>query len=637
MDPQPRRIAADGRSTSQITVSLLASDGSPAPDGTEVRFSSTAGSVVPVARVVAGRAIAVLTSGTTPNIAQVTALAGGSSSITEVEFVSGDYQPSDVMLRAQGELGYSIDQGLLIVSEGSVEHAGLKIEADTIEFDERRGQIRAQGNATLSRESISVAADALWYSPEDTSGALLIIGRTPSIVPFRADLLSMEQPRPAQDTRQFEPFRATSGRSWITAESAVIWPRERIQFTRAQVLVDNRPVLSLPHYFFDYRATAVNPIAQQLRFTQYEGFVLDLPFFFQFREERSAAVRLRYAGRGSSYGGFTTPRKGMSLGLEQSYNAVGGGGRLFLDAFTHSERALQWTHTQTLPGARRLNASVRYQPVSDYARNALSGNANYSTSLAGLDLGLSVYGSRSQARAPQAVQGTQGTLTTRFDARARSRPIASTGLSWRTSGSLVHGPVGTRGGLETGFYQTLGFFLANRPVPLGFANLTLDGGTEKSFGARSRTSVRARGVLSRPLGPSGDISVTWDQEFAGGQALSSAYRKSLTASASAGTLEGLHGYAFYSWIPDNDARSLSATASRAFARHYRLELNYTYSSAGYEDAFGNILSSRYSYFRASLVRRLGMLDISLSFSPQGRDYGLKRGQKIWIELGGGAF
>lgn len=638
VDAQPRRISADARSTSQISVTVTSMQGSPAPDGTEVRFNTTDGDIVPVARTVGGKATGVLTSGNSPNIAQVTAIVGGASGTTDVEFVSGEYQPPEIVLRFDGEVAYSIDEGTMLAADSTLRHGDLTISANSIEFHERRGQVRAQGDVAVTRGDVTLLADALWYTPDEGAGAILIAGREPTQVAFRSENLDLQTAEKVADTRQFEPFQMGKTRSWIRAESAIMWPRDRIQFTRAEVLVHERPVLQLPHYFYEYRGTALNPISQQLRYTAYEGLVVDLPFYFQFHEQRSSGLRVRYAGRGSSYGGFTSPRKGFSLGLEQSYTASGGGGRLFLDDFISADRSLEFNHAQDLNRGRRLNANFRYQPLSDFAKNSISGNASYAFSRGGLDYTAAVYGNRSERRHLENVVRSSGRLTTRLDARSRSQRLGGTGLSWRASGSLVRGPVGTtQQGLTTGFYQTMGVALAHRPISLGFANLTLDSAAERAFGARNTSSIRARAVLSRPIGSTGDLTVSWDQEFSGGTALSSAYRKSLTAAISAGSFNGLHGYAYYSWIPDNNSSSLTANASMPLMNNFRLDMTHTFSSAGYEDALGDLFTSRFSYTRLSLARPMGILELSVNWSPQGRDYGLRRGQKFWFEIGSRAF
>jgi len=642
-DAQPRRVAADGRATSQITVTVSSAQTGPAPDGTEVRFNTTSGSIIPVARLTAGKATAVLTSGTTPSIAQVTVFVGSSSTTAEVEFVAGDVQVKEIVLQAEGDIAYSVDRGLLIGADTTLTHGDLSISAATVEFEEQVGQVRAQGDVAVSSGGSMIHADALWYSPENEAGAVLIAGPSPLVVSFRSGLLKLSAPIPALDLQAFELFKPDNTRTWITAERATIWPRERIQFTQAVVSIGGRDVLALPHYFYEYQGTGLNPISQQFRYTEYEGMVLDLPFYFMFRKQQSAGVRLRYAGRGSSYGGFATPRKGFSLGLEHIYNASGGGGKLFVDDFPSRDRSLEWTHDQTLSGARRLNASLRYQPISEFSRNAVSGFASYGWRTAGLDMTLAAYGSRSNPRedgTADMVDLNSGALTARLDARTPSREIGHTGLSWRASAALVNGPLSYNSstGTSTGFYQTLGVGIARRPIALPLkSSLTLTTDIGQSVGAFSSTSIRGRAAWSKSLGRSGHASVSWDQEFLSGRTLSSPYRKSLTASVSAGSAGGLRAYSHFVWIPDDSSHSLQLTATKPLGKLYRLQFSHSFSGAGYTDQDGRHWNSSYRYSKLSLSRQLGLLDLTLSWSPQGRDYGLNRGKKLWLEIGSRAF
>lgn len=640
LEAQPRRIAADGRSTSQISATLTnALDSSPAPDGVEVRFSTTAGKIIPVARVTGGRATTVLTSASSANIAQVTALTGASSGLIEVEFVSGDFQAKPVVLNFEGELAYSIDMGIMLGAESTVTHEDLVIAAETIEFDERRGQIRAQGNVVATRGETSVSADALWYTPEDRAGAFLLVGRDNLVIPFRGEKLAIENPRIATDLQPFQAISASGTRSWITADRAVMWPRERIHFTRAVVTVDGRPALTLPHYFFDYQVNSFNPIAQQFRYTAFEGFVLDLPFYLRVDQKASSGVRVRYAEKGSSYGSFVTPRKGFTLGLEQTYDTGGGLGRVFLDSAPSDTRSLEWTHNQTASGGRRLNMNMRYQPKSDFAKNSLSGQASYYFSTPDANITLAAYGSRSESRGFATTVGSRKTLTTRIDARTPSRPIQGTGLSWSANGGIARGPVraSTSGRFETAFYQTLGVSLAHKPLSLpAGAFLTLDTEAQQGFGGFNRSSLRGRATLTRSIGTFGEAGLTWDQEFAGVSG-TSAYRKSLTGSLSASLPTGLQGFAYLSWIPGDDATSISASVQQPLGSDYRAELSYTFQGSAFEDALGLRSTTRYNYTRFSVSRSFGIFDVSLSWSPQGRDFGLKDREKFWLELGSRAF
>ena len=640
LDAQPNRISADGRSTSQITIDLSSPQTGPAPDNTEVRFQTTAGSIVPVARVVGGKATAVLTSTTTRNFAQVTAIVGGQSATVQVEFVAGDFQTESVMLTFIGELGYSTDKGVLIAADASVTHGDLRISADTLEFDESQGQVRGQGNVVVSRDEISIAADAVTYKPEDGTGWVLITGRVPQEVAFRSDTLSIQTPRPTKNLLAYDAFQAKDTRTWITASRAVVFPRERIQFTQAEVRVGGRPVLALPHYFYDYRGNSLNPISQQFRYTSYEGMVMDLPFYFQFKENSSAAVRLRYAGKGSSYGSYATPRKGFTLGMEQTYSAPGGGGRFFADSFMTSGRLLEWNHTQTLSAGRRLSGSLRYQPRTDFAKNAVSGFGSYGWKSAGFDMTFATYGSSSQSRVETSALASQSSVTTRLDARSPGHAISGTGLSWRTNLAVVQGPLYTNGfsnNLHNGLYESVGIGLAHRPVPMPLgATFSMDSSLERSFGARSTNSLRGRAILAKALGQSGDVSLTWEQDLLGGNSLSSPYQKSLTGALSAGKPNGMRGYAFFTWLPDDKSTYLTATVSRPLTKKFRMEASHNFSRVDY-NSLGVLSTSSFRYSRVSLIRPIGLFEVSLNFSPQGRDYGLKNSKTVWFEFGSRAF
>ena len=101
--------------------------------------------------------------------------------------------------------------------------------------------------------------------------------------------------------------------------------------------------------------------------------------------------------------------------------------------------------------------------------------------------------------------------------------------------------------------------------------------------------------------------------------------------------EGLHGYAYLSWLPDDNSTNYQLSAYQPLGKLWRLEYTHNFNKVTFDDSLGDISASRFGYSRLSLVRPLGLFDVSLSWSPQGRDYGLKRGQKFWLEFGSRSF
>jgi adhesin/invasin len=83
-------IPADGQSTATIEATVKTAENNPVPDGTQVQFTSTAGTVFPArAGTVDGVATATLRSDATPGTATVTATVGNLSADITVRFVGG--------------------------------------------------------------------------------------------------------------------------------------------------------------------------------------------------------------------------------------------------------------------------------------------------------------------------------------------------------------------------------------------------------------------------------------------------------------------------------------------------------------------------------------------------------------------
>ena len=68
VDSTPSSIPADGKSCSQVLVTVLDQNGTPVTDNTEVRLTTSAGDITPIIYTSGGRATGMLTSSTTPQI-----------------------------------------------------------------------------------------------------------------------------------------------------------------------------------------------------------------------------------------------------------------------------------------------------------------------------------------------------------------------------------------------------------------------------------------------------------------------------------------------------------------------------------------------------------------------------------------
>ena len=143
LDARPNILLSDGHSTATITASVRDSGGNLVPDGTQVRFTTTAGTITEVVLTSSGSARATLTSSSLPGTADVSAfVAEGASATVKVQMVASlaDVSRTSPVINVEGKyVAYS--EGLRVIE--AMEHAvvrfeGLRIEADAVQVDLNR-------------------------------------------------------------------------------------------------------------------------------------------------------------------------------------------------------------------------------------------------------------------------------------------------------------------------------------------------------------------------------------------------------------------------------------------------------------------------------------------------------------------
>lgn len=438
----PERLLADGSSAAQITVEVKDSAGNPAPDGTEVRFTTTAGTIVSSADTAGGTATALLTGAPYPTLAVVTAQVGADHGITQVEFFSGETEDAtSPLLQLEGDLEYSVDQQLILGTGGvTVQYRGLTITAENAQIDQFQGMIKAQGNVTLTQGQNQLTGDELAYDSQTQRGVLLEIGDTLKKTAFQGRNLTPYGTRVSPQQDETAPLIPGDSRLWITARRMTVVPREKIQFRQASIYVNDVCLMSFPHYFLSLTGGS-NFLQQQIRYTSESGFVLDMPFYYRLTPQQTSAVKVRYASKGSSYSSYYSPRHGWSLGLEEQYSLGSRAeGRVFLDSVTHRERSLEWNHQHEFDRRTRGNLSLTYQPRSTYAQNQLNGYLSLYQSLPRANLSFSANGSRSET---PGYGGSSSHTYRNFSANLRytqrTRPIPGTNVGYGTGLTLGYG------------------------------------------------------------------------------------------------------------------------------------------------------------------------------------------------------
>lgn len=645
VEANPSCIPADGKSTSQVLVTLVDSTGAPVADGTEVRLTTSAGDITAAVYTSGGRAIGILTSAACPQVAIINAIANGGSASTQVEFSSSaNYEQVTAGARAirmeGGSLAYCVDKDTILASSGvSIEYKGLTIKADAAQMLRNSGRILAQGSVTVSKDDRNLSADAIICNTQNDTIRLIGANEEDKSTTYDAALEPIDS-KDSDDGTGFVPMADVDGRTWIVSSRLVLIPGDKILFFKASIYVGQTEVIRMPYYSYSYEKR--ESILQQVRYTSDNGMLVDLPLYYQMSDSATGALKLRYAADGSETGGYTRPRKGLSLGLDQDYSMGDGGqGRVFIDSIGATTQALELSHHLefgSMLSGGRIDISSRYQPSSTYAKNLYYTTLNVTGSLRKYNYQLSGYfgGSSVQQYVDENLEYVNQSNCT---LKATFRPGTPTKVFGFLSPSYTmgYGSLWTSSDESTSscLYQSLG---------LGYNRA-------ESGKGRFRTGFEATGAIittaEADMGASLRAGPTLRRLWNGGNA-SIGYSLNVTSGpAESISSQGVHllrcGLALSgnkwncnssaSYGLDSGRLSLISSLNVRPTKKWRARCSYNLYSYAYSL---NDSSYHYSnsYLKVGLYHPLGPYEIGLAWSPDGQNYGIDKDKKLWLELGG---
>ena len=652
VNASPPSIPADGKSCSQILVTVLGQTGAPVADDTEVRLTTSAGDITPLVYTTGGRAVGILTPSTVPQIAAITAIANGVSGSVQVEFTSSEYggvaTGAGTIRMTGGSLAYCVDRDTVQASSGvSMEYKGITIHAISAQVSQTSGQIRAQGEVSVTKEHTTLTADAMVCDTRTDRIRLLDSKTQPSVSTFDvAKLRKIGAENASDNGRDIASSESVDGNTWIISKRLVLIPGEKILFFNASIYVGDSKVIKMPYYSYSYQKR--ESILQQIRYSSTDGMTVDFPFFYQVTDATTGALKLRYAANGNEAGGYYRPKKGMSMGLEQDYN-IGdrNQGRVFVDAITSSSRTFELGHHfdygSMLTGGR-ADLSARYQPSSTYAKGIYNTTLNVTGNLRAYNYSLSGYvgGSRIQQYNPLDPSTMnyfdQSTGNVRATFRPRS-PIVAKGFG-RLTPSLTWGygnVISPTGGMaSTRLYQSLGLSFSRGSSGSGKMGLSFDGTTAFTATARGETggSLRMGPTLTNRWA-GGNLSLSYNLNLQRGTTDTgySSERHQLGCMLFLGGGSRWVASSFVNYGLDSGRLNLFSTLNYHLMRHWNLRSSYSLNQ--FKDQINGIF--QYSYRRVGVYRPLGVYEIGVAYSPDGQDFGLDRNKRVWLELNSSAF
>ncbi len=653
VDVTPISIPADGRSYSQILVTVLDAFGAPAPDNTEVRLTTTAGDITPAVYTTGGRAVGILTSSTFPQTAVINAYAEGTSGSAQVEFAASDYRdlsPRARTIRMEGSsLAYSVEMDTVLASGGvTMEYRGMTIEAASAQVCQMYGQIRAQGDVVVRRGDQTLTADAFAHDTGTDRISLLNYDDETMRVLEPDELKPIGPGVIRADTRLSEPLMYVQGRTWIVCERLTLIPGQRILFFGASIYVGDMKVLAIPYYSYSYEKR--ESILQQVRYTSRDGMLVDLPYYYRMTDTGTGALKLRYAGDGTDYGSYYRPRKGISLGLEQDYYlGERSQGRVFVDSIAHSSMAYELAHHleygSVLTGGR-ADFSARYQPSSSYAKNNYNASLSVMGSLRKYDYSIFGYlgGSRNEQYDPldpesvRYMDQSYGTIETIFRPKRR---IVTAGMTLTPSLSVGYKNLWDPSGqpASESVYQSLGLSGIRSERLNRVTTLILDGGIALTTALDGETgaSFRLRPTLRKSWN-GGNASLSYTLSLQDGATDSapalSTHQLGLNLFLSSRGKWNLYSWATYGL--DTNRLTLYSSLNYRIDRMWQVRTSYNLYRYSY-DFNDRRYSYENSYLKVGIYRPIGYYEVGLAWSPDGQNYGINRNRRLWLELGGRGF
>lgn len=639
-------IPADGKSYAQVLITVLEQTGAPVSDGTEVRLTTSAGDVSPVVYTTAGRAVGIVTSSTCAQIATINASADGAAGSTQIEFVvsSGDEAAvgSGRILMSGGSLAYCVEQDAIVGSSGvTMQYRGLTVTADSIQLNQAAGQIRAQGNVKISKGAKSISAVELACDIRGDKIYVLSSYESKDIRAFDVGKLDPVDFDPAK-APSFTPLVNVSGKTWIVSSKLTLIPSQKLLFYKTSIYVGNSKVVTLPYYSYSYSDR--QSILQQIHYTSNDGMLVDMPFYCRLTESSASAVKLRYSSSGGETGGYTRPRRGPSLGLQQDYlTGDSGRGTVFIDSIGSSSQACELAHHLDYGSPMdngRADISARFQPSSSYAKNIYSATASMSGVLPRYSYSVLGYFGGSRIKESLLPGGYLDQSNCSLRAVVRSKQAIALGWLGNLFPSLTVGYGTPSGLLSSTLYQSLGVSsVRNKPI-----SGTLSAGFEQSS-AFTMTGSGATGSEMR-LRPS--LRTSW----AGGNA-SINYTLNLRSGLSNGFWnQGKHqiGASLTTEIGSRcsvnssvdfglDAHRLNLLSTVRYrpARLWEIRSSYDLYRYSYDL---NAISYSYttSRLQTGIYHPVGIYEVGLVWSPNGQQYGVvDQGRHLWLELSGIGF
>jgi hypothetical protein len=325
-------LRADGLSTSVLTAQVYDDRGNPAPDGTRVRFTTTAGRLdSSVVATQNGSARVTLTSSDQPSDTLVTAILDTPGIAVPANLTITFSRDADTAetgkawARLEGDyVAYAMDYQILQANgkggTARLTYRGLTLTADELQLNVQENSVRAGGHVVLARNGVVRHYDVLRFGLLQGQGIAQRL-EDGQLHTYAVHGVSLDETAPPSGSApaassQWAAVDLSAAGVTVVARSIALEPGERLQFRRATFYLDGQKTVSFPFHVMMLGQKTL--FEDQLIGYGPAGPSVDLPLYFDVRPSSVGTLHIRHGARlgTSAY----SVRPGWNLDVAQAYN-----------------------------------------------------------------------------------------------------------------------------------------------------------------------------------------------------------------------------------------------------------------------------------------------------------------------------
>ncbi|MDI6828922.1 MAG: Ig-like domain-containing protein, partial [Armatimonadota bacterium] len=351
----PVVIPPDGKSIATICAEVRDSDGTLAPDGTEVRFTATLGVIEESAQTSAGIARVRLIAPEIQGTCIITAswVEGRAAAQTSVTFGESEQTPQNrrfIEVDGAEYIAFSVDYKVLeAIGDVHLHSKTLRLEASAVQIDLEKNRIVARGALD---KPVKISTDKGMMECELLATDLMM-EQSIILAASKGGLHSVDlrgdpsrgipfTDNPGYSPEHFDFADLSETGILVKAKEATVFPNDKIQFRRASLYIDGKRMFSLPLYVLSL--TGYQPDSDQYIGYTTSGLSLNIPFYYMLSPNSSGALLFRH-GQPMGWGWYGRP-PGWFIDMRQRYLTDRGEGSLVISQVGRSDWGAHFNHTE---------------------------------------------------------------------------------------------------------------------------------------------------------------------------------------------------------------------------------------------------------------------------------------------------